>query len=62
MSKITREEGVAALAQAQKDLEASSSKEQVLAVLKEAGTKVGYAPAFRCLVSGSEPEQSIRWS
>ncbi len=62
MSKITREEGVAALAQAQKDLADSSTKEETLAVLKEVGKQVGYAPAFRCLVSGTEPEQSIRWS
>lgn len=60
--KITREEGVASLAQAQEDLALASTKEEVLAILKVVGAKVGYAPVFRCLVSGIEPKLSIRWS
>jgi hypothetical protein len=30
-------------------------------LLKEAGERVGYAPAFRCLVIGMSPEDSVKW-
>lgn len=60
--KITREEGLEALTKGKQTLAESTTKEEVLAVLKDIGEKVGYAPAFRCLVAGKAPEQSIRWS
>ncbi len=61
MSQITREEGIETLTKAQKELAAATTKDEALAVLRGAGALVGYAPTFRCLVSGKEPEQSIRW-
>lgn len=36
-------------------------KADVLAILEETGDKIGYVPAFRCLVKGLDPEESIRW-
>jgi hypothetical protein len=58
---MTREQGVEVLRKAQKNLAKASTKEETLAVLQEAGSAVGYKPAFRCLVAGTEPEKSIKW-
>lgn len=59
--KLTKEDGIKVLEEAQNSLAKASSKEETLAVLKEAGSKVGYSPAFRCLVAGNEPAKSIKW-
>ena len=34
---------------------------ELLKILLETGEAVGYTPAFRCLVKGLSPEESIRW-
>ena len=62
--QITREEAVQYLAMAQDmfdDSEKADDVHNAVKVLREAGAKVGSAPAFRCLVMGLEPEQSVRW-
>lgn len=59
--KITKEEGVKVLTEAQKKLAKATDKAEILGILKDAGSKVGYAPAMRCLVAGQEPDKSIRW-
>ena len=59
--QITREEAIQFLTM-QRDLAHDSlTKDEFITILLETGEKVGYAPAFRCLVKGLEPEQSIRW-
>jgi len=59
--KLTRDEAIQFLTR-QRDLAGDA---QIIAhfvkILSETGQKVGYAPAFRCLVMGLEPEESIRW-
>lgn len=58
---MTKEEAVKILAEARDKMDKAKTKEETLAVLKDAGSKVGYTPAFRCLVAGLEPDKSIRW-
>lgn len=62
--QLTREEAIQYLTM-QSDLatEAARTNNLVdyLKILRETGDKIGYAPAFRCLVKGLEPEDSIRW-
>ena len=62
--QLTREEAIQFLTM-QRDLLEEAVKandvKQYEAILLETGTKVGYAPAFRCLVKGLSPEESIRW-
>ena len=46
----------------QRDLaDGTTTKEEFIVVLQETGDRIGYAPAFRCLVKGLEPEESVRW-
>lgn len=59
--KITKAEGVEILKDAQKKLQKATTKDETLAVLKDAGSKVGYAPAMRCLVANVEPDNAIKW-
>lgn len=61
MGNMTREQGIQVLKDAQKKLAKATTKDETLAVLKEAGSAVGYTPAFRCLVAGKDPDQSIKW-
>ena len=64
MEKITREEAVQYLTMAKDmfvDAVESNNVHQAVKVLETAGDKIGYAPAFRCLVKGLEPEESVRW-
>jgi hypothetical protein len=61
MPKLTKEEGVAILAEAKGKMAKAKTKEDALAVLLDAGKNVGYSPAFRCLVAGQEPDKSIKW-
>lgn len=61
MEKLSREEAIMYLTKQRDMAEDSKTKEEYRKVLEETGTMVGYAPAFRCLVRGMEPEQSIRW-
>lgn len=34
---------------------------RVVKTIEETGDTIGYAPAFRCLVKGLSPEESIKW-
>lgn len=58
---MTKDEAVKVLTDAQGDMKKAKTKEDALAVLKATGGKVGYTPAFRCLVQGLEPDKSVRW-
>jgi len=62
--KMEREEAIQYLTM-QGDLatEAARTNDLVdyLRILRETGDKIGYTPAFRCLVKGLEPEEAIRW-
>uniref|UniRef100_A0A6M3JBT1 Ig-like domain-containing protein n=1 Tax=viral metagenome TaxID=1070528 RepID=A0A6M3JBT1_9ZZZZ len=61
MERMTREEAVQYLTK-QRDLaDDCQTASDFKAILLETGEAVGYTPAFRCLVKGLEPEQSIRW-
>ncbi len=59
--KITRDEAIQILTMQQDLANDSGSKAEFIKILQETGTKVGYAPAMRCLVMGLEPDQAIRW-
>jgi septal ring factor EnvC (AmiA/AmiB activator) len=59
--KLSKTEAVAILQSAKQELDATSNKEDFVSVLASAGQKVGYSPAFRCLVMGKDAEDSVRW-
>lgn len=58
---MSKEEGVEILERAQKELAKAKTKEEAIIVLQSAGQAVGYKPAFRCLIAGTEPSKSIKW-
>ena len=62
--RLTREEAIQYLTM-QRDLlaeaVATNDTAKVLNIIEQTGDLIGYAPAFRCLVKGLEPEESIRW-
>jgi hypothetical protein len=57
----TKEEAIAVLEVAEAKMKMATTKEEALAILKETGTEVGYTPAYRCLVMGKRPAESIHW-
>lgn len=59
--RITRDEAERLLTNQRDLMEDAMTKEEAMVILKRAGQAVGYAPAFRCLVMGVEPSESIRW-
>ena len=62
--KLTREEAIEYLTMASDMFWDSVSENNVhnaVKILREAGDKVGYTPAFRCLVKQLSPEESVRW-
>lgn len=59
--QITHDEAVTALRRYQFEYEQAKTKAEANEVLKAAGQKVGYTPAFRCLVMNQTPEDSVRW-
>lgn len=59
--QMTREEAIQYLTMQRDLLDEVASAAEFKAILSETGSKVGYTPAFRCLVKGQDPEQSIRW-
>jgi len=58
---VQRENAIFALIEAQSKMAEATTKEQVLAIMKEAGKAATYTPTFRCLVMGMSPEESIKW-
>jgi hypothetical protein len=62
MPKLTKAEAVQILESAKQQLDAANNREDLMETLRQAGKKVGYAPASRCLVIGHEPADSIQWS
>ena len=61
IEQMTREEAVKYLTMQRDWMVEATTKERVLEILLETGKAIGYAPAFRCLVAGLEPEEAIRW-
>jgi hypothetical protein len=61
MGQYTKQEGIEILQVAKAKMDAATTKEEALTVLRETGAEVAYSPAFRCLVMGVEPEKSIGW-
>ena len=67
VERMTREEAIQYLTMQQDlandllDNQVVDFKTKYLQLLSETGDKIGYAPAFRCLVKGLGPEESIRW-
>ena len=62
--QLSREEAVEYLTVARGMFSDSVNENNVhnaIKILRETGNKVGYTPAFRCLIKGVSPEQSIRW-
>lgn len=58
---MTKSEGIAKLEGAKALLAVAVTKEQTIEILALAGKAVGYKPAFRCLVEGNTPKDSIFW-
>ncbi len=59
---MTKAEAVEYLTMQQDLADDAKTKEEHKAILLATGAEIGYAPAFRCLVKGQEPDSSIRWS
>ena len=61
--KLSKAEALQYLTMQRDHFEMASTPETKLAleILKATGETIGYTPAFRCLVKGMEPEQSIKW-
>jgi len=62
--KLTREEAIQKLTKRLDEFTDAKNDGELnlaLSMLEYAGDEVGYAPAFRCLVKGLSPEDSIRW-
>jgi hypothetical protein len=62
MSRYSKEEAVEVLNVSKAKLEKATTRDEALEILKEAGKEVSYTPAFRCLVMGQTPEESIKWN
>ena len=58
---MEKQDAVYTLVEAKEQMETASTKEEALDVLQRAGSTVGYAPAFRALVAGIEPDKAVRW-
>ena len=58
---MEKQDAVYTLVEAKEQMEKASTKEEALDVLRSAGNVVGYAPAFRALVTGVEPDKAVRW-
>jgi len=61
MKRYTKAEAVPILEVSKAKMDEAKTRDEALEILKEAGNEVGYTPAFRCLVMGQTPDQSIRW-
>ncbi len=61
MAQYTKEEAIKVLEVSQAKMVEAKTKDETLAVLKEAGDEVGYKVAFRCLVAGLSPDKAIKW-
>ena len=61
MEKYTKAEAVKVLEVSKAKMAEAKTRDEALEILREAGKEVGYTPAFRCLVIGKTPEESIKW-
>jgi len=62
MEQYTKEEAVKVLDVCKAKMDIAKTRDEALEILREAGKEVGYKPAFRCLVMGKTPEESIKWN
>ena len=62
MHQYTKDESIEVLRVGKAKMDKAVTKDEALAVLKEIGKEVAYTPAFRCLVMGHKPEDSIKWN
>ena len=62
MAQYTKEEAVKVLEVSQAKMAEAKTRDEALEILREAGKEVAYTPAFRCLVMGKTPEESIKWN
>ena len=58
---MEKQEAIYTLVEAKEQMDKASTKAEALDVLNRAGTAVGYAPAFRTLVKGIDPDKSVRY-
>ena len=61
MEKLDKQDAIYTLVEAKEQMDKASTKAEVIDVLQRAGSVVGYAPAFRALVAGVEPDKAVRW-
>lgn len=62
MGRYSKKEAVEVLEVAKAKMEAATTRDETLDILKEAGKEVSYTPAFRCLVMGQTPDEAIKWN
>jgi hypothetical protein len=58
---LTKAEAVQILEEARIKFDTADTREDLMETLRQAGRKVGYTPAFRCLVMNLQPSESVRW-
>ena len=58
---ISKEEAAKYLTDARKEINSCTKWEEARQVLMRAGAKVGYKPAFRCLINGEDPNTGLHW-
>ncbi len=59
--QMSKEEAIQYLTKQRDMAEDSQTKVEYQKILLETGKAIGYTPAFRCLVMGLEPQDSIKW-
>jgi hypothetical protein len=58
---LTKQEGIELLEKSKVMMAEAKTKDEAIAVLQSAGSAVGYKPAMRVLVYGTEPDKAIKW-
>ena len=59
--QYTKQQAIEILGVARAKMDAITTKDEAIALILATGNEVGYTPAFRCLVAGKKPEESVRW-
>lgn len=57
----SKQEAIEVLTVSKAKMDKATTRDEALAILKEAGEEVAFKPAFRCLVMGEAPDKAIRW-
>jgi len=58
---MEKKEAVELLEASKEKLELVETKSETLQILAFVGKQIGFKPAFRCLVNGVDPDQSVKW-